>query len=235
MEILVVVPARAGSKGVVKKNTKPLAGKPLIQYSLDVAGALFDKNDVLVSTDDEEVMAIAEKCGFEVPFKRPKELSGDHVSMYDVLLHALDYYESKKLKKVDTLILFQPTSPFRKPEQVLEALDLYKSSTEIDMVVSVKETKSNPYFVLFEEDEKGYLKKSKPSNYVRRQDAPKVWQYNGAIYIINTGALREKPLSQFEKVIKYEMDDFTSIDIDTKMDWAIAQFLIANNFDSINE
>ena len=93
------------------------------------------------------------------------------------------------------------------------------------MIVSVKETKSNPYFVLREENEKGFLVKSKDSNNIRRQDVPKVWELNGATYVINTKSLKNNTLNKFEKVKKYEMDEISSHDIDTLYDWELAQFL----------
>jgi N-acylneuraminate cytidylyltransferase len=159
----------------------------------------------------------------KVPFLRPNELASDTAGTYEVLLHAISYYESKGYFP-DTLILLQPTSPFRTSAHIKEALKLYHES--IDMVVSVKETKANPYYILFEEDRNGYLKKTKEANFTRRQDCPKVWEYNGAIYIINVKALKEKTISQFTKVCKFEMDETSSHDIDTLLDWKIAEIIL---------
>ena len=223
MKPLIVIPARGGSKGVPRKNIKVLGDKPLIQYTIDAAKGVFDDEFICVSTDDFEIKSVVEQLGLKVPFLRPNELASDTAGTYEVLLHAISYYESKGYFP-DTLILLQPTSPFRTSAHIKEALKLYQES--IDMVVSVKETKANPYYILFEEDRNGYLKKTKEANFTRRQDCPKVWEYNGAIYIINVKALKEKTISQFTKVCKFEMDETSSHDIDTLLDWKIAEIIL---------
>ncbi len=223
MKSLIVIPARGGSKGVPRKNIKVLGDKPLIQYTIDAAKGVFDDEFICVSTDDFEIKSVVEQLGLKVPFLRPNELASDTAGTYEVLLHAISYYESKGYFP-DTLILLQPTSPFRTSAHIKEALKLYHES--IDMVVSVKETKANPYYILFEEDRNGYLKKTKEANFTRRQDCPKVWEYNGAIYIINVKALKEKTISQFTKVCKFEMDETSSHDIDTLLDWKIAEIIL---------
>lgn len=223
MKPLIVIPARGGSKGVPRKNIKVLGDKPLIQYTIDAAKGVFDDEFICVSTDDFEIKSVVEQLGLKVPFLRPNELASDRAGTYEVLLHAISYYESKGYFP-DTLILLQPTSPFRTSAHIKEALKLYHES--IDMVVSVKETKANPYYILFEEDRNGYLKKTKEANFTRRQDCPKVWEYNGAIYIINVKALKEKTISQFTKVCKFEMDETSSHDIDTLLDWRIAEIIL---------
>ena len=223
MKPLIVIPARGGSKGVPRKNIKVLGDKPLIQYTIDAAKGVFDDEFICVSTDDFEIKSVVEQLGLKVPFLRPNELASDTAGTYEVLLHAISYYESKGYFP-DTLILLQPTSPFRTSAHIKEVLKLYQES--IDMVVSVKETKANPYYILFEEDRNGYLKKTKEANFTRRQDCPKVWEYNGAIYIINVKALKEKTISQFTKVCKFEMDETSSHDIDTLLDWKIAEIIL---------
>lgn len=222
MSVLVVIPARGGSKGVPGKNIKPLNGKPLINYTVDEARKLFNDGQIIVSTDSPDIKACVEDAGLKVPFLRPAELATDTAGTYEVLLHAVDFYE-KSGKSAEILVLLQPTSPFRTAGHIKDALELY--SPDIDMVVSVKETSSNPYYVLFEETEDGYLKKSKEANFTRRQDCPKVYEYNGAIYIINIASLKQHPLSAFKKVVKYEMDEVTSHDIDTMFDWKLAEFI----------
>lgn len=226
MKFLTVIPARKGSKGIPNKNIKLLDGKPLIQYSIETSRQIFKDEDICLSTDSDEIIELANNLGLKTHFKRPDHLATDKATTHDVLIHALDYYSSIG-KNYDALVLMQPTSPFRIKKHVEEAMALYNSA--IDMVVSVKETSSNPYYVLFEENEKGYLIKSKSGNYKRRQDCPKVWEYNGAVYIINIKSLKERMANQFDKVIKYIMDDESSLDLDTPLDWKIAEFLIENH------
>ena len=93
------------------------------------------------------------------------------------------------------------------------------------MIVSVKETKSNPYYILFEEDEDGFIKKSKNGTFTRRQDCPKVWELNGAIYVINCESLISKGMKNFNKILKYEMEEVFSLDIDNNMDWKVAEII----------
>lgn len=224
MKPLIVIPARGGSKGVPGKNIKLLHGKPLIHYTIEAARKVFDDTVIYVSTDSEDIKKISELTGLKVPFIRPEYLATDTANTRDVLLHALEEFTTKNSYKPDVVVLLQPTSPFRNETHIKEALALYKD--DLDMVVSVKETESNPYYVLFEENKEGYLDPSKKGNFTRRQDCPKVWELNGAIYIINTNALIEKPISDFNKVKKYEMDASASHDIDTKLDWDIAEVLL---------
>lgn len=224
MNILVVIPARGGSKGIPHKNIKPLNGKPLIYYTIDVARSIVCDEDICVSTDDPDIIKTVEDYGLKVPFVRPAELASDTAGTYEVLLHALDFY-AKKGRDYDIIVLLQNTSPFRTAEHVKEAMKLY--SNDIDMVVSVKECSANPYYCVFEDDEKGYLHICKGEGKInRRQDAPKVYEYNGAIYIINPNSLKQMPLGKFTKKVKYVMDDLHSVDLDNKIDWKFAEMII---------
>ena len=223
MKILTIIPARGGSKGIPRKNIKPLAGKPLIYYTIDCARAICDDEDICVSTDDDEIIQVVEDYGLHVPFKRPDELATDTAGTYEVLLHALDYYE-KLGRHYDVVMLLQNTSPFRTSEHVLGALKLY--TPDIDMVVSVKECPANPYYCVFEENDEGYLQVCKgDGNIFRRQDAPKVYEYNGAIYIINAETLKVTHLHKMQKRVKFIMDDKSSFDLDTMWDWKMAEMM----------
>ncbi len=225
MKLLVIIPARGGSKGIPHKNIKPLGGKPLIHYTIDIARQIASDEDICVSTDDEEIIKCVENYGLKVPFVRPDELATDTAGTYEVLLHALDFYE-KKRKKYDAVLLLQNTSPFRKAEQVKEALKLYRE--DIDMVVSVKECAANPYYCVFEEDNNGYLHVCKgEGNIFRRQDAPKVYEYNGAIYIMNAERLKTTHMHKMQKRVKYVMDDLSSFDLDSMWDWQMAESIVA--------
>ena len=227
MKPLVIIPARGGSKGIPHKNIKLLGGKPLICRAIDNARAVAPDSDICVSTDDSEIIQVVEDYGLKVPFIRPTELAADNSGTYEVLLHALSFYEQQG-RTYDTIILLQPTSPFRRDEDISEALKLY--SPDIDMVVSVTEARANPYYNCFETDSDGFLHVSKgDGKYIRRQDAPKAWEYNGAIYIINPQPLKRKSLGEFKRRRMYEMDELHSLDLDTPLDWRIAELLIAEN------
>lgn len=226
MKFLIIIPARGGSKGVLKKNIKLLHNKPLIQYTLDVASEFAVDENICISTDDSEIINTVEKLGYTIDFKRPDSLATDTATSQDVILHAVEHYE-KKQRYFDAVILLQPTSPFKTITQLKEAISLYNN--QLDMVVSVKETEANPYYNLFEENSQGYLSKTKQGQYTRRQDCPKVWEYNGAIYIINIKALKTQKINTFTKIKKYEMDAISSIDIDSPLDWEWCSFLLQKN------
>jgi len=223
MNTLIIIPARGGSKGIPGKNIKLLDGKPLITYTIDVARSITSDDNICVSTDDHDIIKVTEDYGLKVPFVRPQELATDSANPYYVHLHAIQYYEQQG-RFFESIMVLQPTSPFRTIVQAREALELYHSG--VDMVASVVQTRSNPYFVLFEEDEDGFLRKSKQGDFTSRQESPKVYELNGAIYIINIDSLKKKQINKFERVIKYEMEEESSLDLDTPLDWKFCEFYL---------
>ena len=151
MKILYLIPARGGSKGIPHKNIKLLHGKPLIQYSIEVARKFAVDDDICISTDDLQIKAVAEGLGLKVPFLRPDYLASDTAGTSDVIIHALDFY-SKQGKEYDVVVLLQPTSPLRTVQNVKDCLAIY--TDEYDMVTTVKE--SNVSAVLCKENTHGY-------------------------------------------------------------------------------
>lgn len=224
MKSLFLITARGGSKGIPHKNIKPLAGKPLIYYSIDIARQFVQDSDICLSTDDDTIIKTAEKYGLKIPFKRPDYLASDTAGSYEVILHAIQFLEQQG-KIYDNVVLLQPTSPFRTKEDVIGCVNKYDS--DCDMVVTVKQASSNPYYDIFEEDENGNLVISKgDGKIIRRQDAPKCYEYNGAVYVINVNSLKVKHINDFKKVRFYEMNDINSVDLDTMLDWKYAEMLI---------
>lgn len=224
MNVLVVIPARGGSKGIPYKNIKPLNGKPLICYSIDVARQFTGDENICVTTDDDKIIEVVENYGLKVPFKRPEYLATDTCGSNEVIQHAWKFFADKG-KHYDAILLLQPTSPFRKVEFLKEAVALYDDN--IDMVTSVKPAACNPYYDGFEEQSDGLLYVSKGDGAIaRRQDAPCVWQQNGSIYVINPQSLMEKGLGGFSKIRKYAMDELHSVDIDNPFDWKIAELVL---------
>lgn len=231
MRPLVIIPARGGSKGIPHKNIKELGGKPLIYYAIDVARSLTTDENICVSSDDDAIIKVVEDYGLAVPFKRPESLATDNAGTNGVLLHALNFYEEKG-KEYDMVVLLQATSPFRRTEDVHEAVKLYDKS--IDMVTSVMPAKCNPYYDGFEDNSGGLLTISKGDGKIeRRQDAPCVWQQNGAIYVINPESLKSKGLSGMTKIRKYVMDEIHSVDLDNMLDWKIAEIMLKDNIVSL--
>lgn len=225
MKALFLIPARGGSKGIPGKNIKPLNGKPLICYAIDAAREVANSDeDICISTDDEGIANVVREYGLEIPFMRPDELARDNSGTYEVIMHALDYYKSQG-REYEVVVLLQPTSPMRSAKHVAEAMDLY--TPDCDMVVSVCQARSNPYYVMFNENADGYLQNIMEGKFTRRQDCPQVWEYNGAVYVMNVNSLKEKSLAQFTKRKKYVMSAQDSIDLDTPEDWDYAEFIMS--------
>lgn len=221
MKILYLIPARGGSKGIPNKNIKLLNGKPLIYYSIDVARQLTTDENICVSTDNDKIIKVVEDYGLKVPFKRPDYLATDIATTNEVLLHALDYYEKKDIY-YDLLVLLQPTSPLRNVMHVKEALSQFND--QLEMIVSVKESYSPS--ILCVENENGFLDFCFNKVTSRRQDITSYYEYNGAIYIIDIEKLKETGLNGFTKKKKYIMDETSSVDIDTPLDWIIVESIL---------
>jgi N-acylneuraminate cytidylyltransferase len=224
-QFLVVIPARGGSKGVKDKNIRLLGGKPLLCHAIEAARQCLPGATICVSSDSSQIIEVAQAQGLEVPFVRPAHMSTDTAGDYEVMLHALQHYSTYG-KQHDVVVKWQPTTPFRRAVDIRAAVAEY--SADLDMIVGVKEAKANPYFTLFEESSEGYLEPSKRlSGVTRRQDAPSVYQYNGALYLINASSLRRcSAYNEFQRVKKFVMSDLYSIDIDTELDLLFSEFLL---------
>ncbi len=228
MTPLYIIPARGGSKGIPHKNIKPLGGRPLIAYAIDGArGAGADDRHIILSTDDPAIAETARSLGLPVPYMRPAALATDTAGSREVILDAMDWADSQGIA-YDCVVLLQPTSPFRTTDDILGALAAFTPGA--DMVVSVCESASNPYYNMFETDAEGYLEISKGDGLItRRQDAPRVWEYNGAVYVINPQSIRAMAMGAFRRRIPYVMPAERSVDLDTPADWLIAETMLAAN------
>lgn len=222
-KILFVIPARGGSKGIPGKNIKPMGGVPLICRSIDIARKFVGDKDICVTTDSDEIIEVVKQHGMEVPFKRPDYLATDTASSYDVLIHALDFYKEKGIE-YDWMVLLQPTTPFRKEEDLRKMLDMMNDS--LDMVVSVKQAETNPYYNCYALNEDGYLQKfikTSTGGYGRQAVRPIIYEKNGSVYVIKIDSLRKQKINDFEKVHIYEMSKEYSIDLDEPLDWIFAE------------
>lgn len=225
MRKLVIIPARGGSKGIPGKNIKLLNGKPLILYTIDIARKICSDEFICVSTDDDKIIECVENYRLPVLFKRPEQLATDKSGMYGVIRHALDFYKQKGLN-FDCIILLQPTSPFRKEKHIINCLELFNQYENLDMVVTVKEPDSNPFYLFKEKD--GYMERLDIAKGLEtRQEAVPVYQYNGAVYVINVKSLDNySSLSEMKYVKKVKMEKLESIDIDEPIDWYFCESLI---------
>jgi CMP-N,N'-diacetyllegionaminic acid synthase len=227
MNTLFLITARGGSKGIPRKNIKKLGDKPLIYYSIDLAKKFTSHENICVSTDSAEIRSMVENYGLKVPFLRPKDLATDNSSSYEVILHAINWYE-KNGKSYDNLVLLQPTSPFRLERHLNEALELFEN--KIDMVVSVKKINKNIAATYYKNTQNGFIEKvfESESEKIRRQDAELIYEINGAIYVINVNSLKSSNIGAFKKVKKMEMSEIHSVDIDNPIDWEWCEFILKN-------
>lgn len=221
---LFIIPARGGSKGIPKKNIAPLNGRPLIDYTIQTALALAPQSRIILSTDSDEITETARRCGLEVAYRRPDALATDTAGSREVILDAMDWADAQGVD-YDAVVLLQPTSPLRSVGDVENALALY--TPDIDMVVSVTEARSNPYYNCFETDADGYLHVSKGDGmYTRRQDVPPAYEYNGAVYVINPQSIRAMAMGAFPRRVPSLMPAERSVDIDAPVDLLIAAHLL---------
>jgi len=225
---LYLIPARGGSKGIPGKNIKVFNGKPLICHAIDTAREFADDSDICLSTDSGQIRHVAEDYGLHVPFLRPDELASDTAGTHEVILHALGFYRNLG-QNYDRLVLLQPTSPFRTAEDVRLTLEAWRP--EIDMAVTVTPAATNPYLNAYEADKDGFLHVSKGDGTatLRRQDAPKVWEYTGAVYVVTVSSILKARMAEFRRVVPVEIPRERSLDLDTPLDWKIAEFLINND------
>ena len=224
MKSICFIGARGGSKGVLKKNTRLLNGKPLISYTIESALNSNIFRNVIVSTENEEIAKIAKKYGAEVPFMRPKKLATDKAGMYEVILHGIH-----KLKSLgydfDILINRDCTVPFIRNKDMVETVNLLKRK-KVDAVYGVYKQHHNPYFNMMETNSRGFLKYSKKikTKIKSRQTAPIVYQLNG-LFAINVNSLLEYKKWEMPKILPYEISPETGFMIDTEFEFQIAEMI----------
>lgn len=225
MKPLYIIPARGGSKSIPGKNIKLFAGSPLIAWSIAAALELAPAQRVIVTTDSPDIAAVARDCGIPRPHMRPAALATDTAGTREVLLDAMDE-ASRRGIDFDCVVLLQPTSPMRTAADIARCLDAW--TPDIDMAVSVRPAPCNPYYDCLETTPEGFLRVSKGSGLLtRRQDAPPAWQLNGAVYVITPASLRAMPIGAMTRRRPVEMPAERSMDLDTPLDWFIAEQVYA--------
>lgn len=228
MTPLYIIPARGGSKGIPHKNIAPLAGKPLIAYTVEtaLASARVTGGTVMLSTDSDEIAAAAAACGLGTDYRRPAELATDSAGSREVILDAMRHARAAGIV-FDVVVLLQPTSPLRSAADITGTLAAYAARPDADMAVTVCVSDDNPYYNLFETEADGSLHICKGSGlYTRRQDVPPVYRYNGAVYAIRPASIEAMVLGAFPVRVPYVMPASRSIDIDTPADLAAAESVI---------
>jgi len=224
-KILVIIPARSGSKGVKNKNIKLLGDKPLIGWSILAAQKSKYMPRVLVTTDAEEIKKVSLDMGAEVPFLRPKELASDEVHSVYPILHALNWLSENDNYHPDIVIMLLPTSPLRTAKDIDNAIDLYLKNPDHNVISVTELDKQLPHLRYVEN---GLLVPvQKQGNYnVQRQDLQKLYYLNGSIYVSDFSRLLEDKTFHIEKTIAYIMDKDRSVDINTEEDFKQAEYLL---------
>ncbi len=223
--ILGIIPARGGSKGLPGKNIKELHGKPLIAWTIEAGLDCELIDELIVNTDSDEIAEVARQHGGRVPFLRPAELAGDTASTIDVLRHTLQWYEERD-RRFELVLLLQPTSPLRSAADIQGALRLFRDK-KARAVVSVCPVEHHPHWSNQLPEDRcmaGFLRPqviNKP-----RQQLPKYYGLNGAIYLAAVDFLMAHGSFFGERTYAYVMDRERSVDIDTAMDFQLAELLL---------
>lgn len=230
MRILGIIPARGGSRGVPGKNIKLLDGKPLLQYTSEIALESQYLTDVILSSDDKQIITVAKSLGIQVPFLRPEELAKDTIPTIDVIIHALQWYENQAIF-FDAVCLLQVTSPFRTVEFLDKAIEKFIASG-CDSLVSVQKVphEYNPHWT-FEVNPEGNLKIATGEEKIisRRQELPEAYHRDGSIYIMKTEVLLQQHSLYGKSISFIESAPEFYVNIDTLTDWEKAEQMIKNN------
>jgi CMP-N,N'-diacetyllegionaminic acid synthase len=230
MRILGIIPARGGSKGVPGKNIKLLNGKPLLQYTAEIALESKCLTDLILSSDDDQIITVAKSLGIQAPFIRPSALAEDQIPTIDVIIHTLQWYESKAIF-FDAVCLLQVTSPFRTVEFLNKAIEKFIASG-CDSLVSVQKVphEYNPHWT-FEVNPEGNLKIATGEDQIisRRQELPIAYHRDGSIYIMKTEVLLHQYSLYGKSTAFIESPPEFYVNIDTLADWKKAELMIKNN------
>lgn len=227
MSRICTICARGGSKGVKNKNTKLLLGKPLIVHTILQAkkSGLFDV--IAVSSDSEDILAVAKQYGADVLVTRPAELATDQAAKLPVIEHCLTSAEEKLGKKFDVIVDMDATSPLRLVDDIVQSVQLFEEDQDADNLITGAPSRRSPYFNLVEVNQMGNASLSKQLNHkiVRRQDAPKCYDMNASIYIWRRETLLNSTSIFQTKTILFEMPEERSFDIDSELDFEFVSFL----------
>jgi len=231
--MLAIIPARGGSKGLPGKNIRPLAGLPLIAHSILLSRLCPQITRTIVSTDAPEIAEVARQFGAEVPFLRLQELAQDDTPMWPVLRHALEKVEVQENRRYTYLLLLDPTSPGRLPEDIAGALTKLESIPAADGIIGVSKPEFNPIWHCVVEHD-GWMEFLIPDagSYARRQDVPPVYRINATLYIWRAEFVRRETDKWIEhgKHLIYEVPERRAIHIDDIDEFIRTEALIRHGF-----
>ena len=228
--VIAIIPARSGSNGLPGKNIKPLCGKPLIVWSIEAGLGSKYIDEVMVTTDSQEIAGIARKFGASVPFIRPAELASDAAASMDVIRHVLNFYKNSLHKNFDFTMLLEPTSPLRVKEDIDNAIDKLLENPQAEAIVGICKTESqNPAFLVKKNINNflfGY--ENSDMKILRRQDIADVYFFEGSVYVSDTAILLTKNTFYHENTLGYEFPKWKSIEIDDLDDFIMVEALMIN-------
>ncbi|MDT3698310.1 MAG: acylneuraminate cytidylyltransferase family protein [Thermincola sp.] len=225
---LALIPARGGSKGVKRKNIVEVAGRPLIQYTIEPALRALQKglvDRVVVSTDCPEIAAVAEGLGAEVPFLRPAELASDTAKTVDVVLHAVNFFEEQNIFFKAALLL-QPTNPLRSYEDIHNAIGMFKSGNSPTLISGHRDVHLNDLVLYRKRDNIGVPLHEGHNKGIRRQEVEGLYIRNGAIYITEVEYLKANRQIISDLPILYEIEKDKAVNIDTEEDLAQLRWIL---------
>ncbi len=219
--------ARGGSKGVPNKNVAVIKNKPLIAHTIEQAKktSLFD--EISVSSDSDEILDISQKWGASFLIKRPIKLATSYSAKLPAIQHNVKEVEKSKNKRFDTIVDLDATSPLREPSDIIKAVSLLEKSDKGENLVSGCVSRRSPYFNLVELNKDGFVELSKKldNKIVRRQESPQCFDMNASIYIWKREIFFNVDEILLKNTIMFEMSEEKSIDIDTKFDLDVVNFL----------
>lgn len=233
LRVLGLIPARGGSKGVPRKNVRPLGGRPLLAYTADAAKASSRLTEIVLSTDDEEIAQVGRALGLDVPFLRPAELARDETPTLPVVVHALEWLEEHG-RRFDAVCLLQPTNPFRRAEDIDGCIALFEER-RADAAVSVLPVphEYNPHWVYLRCDDGCiHLAMGAMNPIPRRQDLPPAYHREGSVYVTRRDVVLDQNSLYGRFVVGYEMDPRRSVNVDSRDDWDRAESLLAAEVES---
>ncbi len=230
MKILGIIPARGGSKGVPFKNIKDLNGKPLLQYTAEVALKSKKLSRVILSSDNKKIIDVAKSIGLDVPFVRPVNLSQDKSPTLPVILHALNFLDEIHSEEYDAVCLLQVTTPFRTVSFLDTAIEKFINSGS-DSLISTQKVphEYNPHWVFMKDpDENLKISTGDPEIISRRQELPEAYHRDGSIYITKVEVLQKQESLYGNTICNIESDPDTYVNIDTEKDWVKAEQIAKN-------
>lgn len=224
--ILAIVPARGGSKGLPGKNIKEMCGKPLIAWSIEHAQKSKYVDDIFISTDSREIADVAEKFGVKVPELRPAELARDTAPSSEFIVYTLEKMR-KEGNSFDYFILLEPTSPLRDVEDVDKSIEMLIDSPESESCVGVCMSGTiHPAFMVTVGDN-GFLQALNPEQQtLRRQDLPKVYFFEGSVYVSSVEAYLKKRTFYHDKTLPYVVPEWKSHEVDDYVDFKIMETIM---------